>query len=384
MKKLLIACLAVAVCLMLAAPAMAEFKIGFLAYTDLGYSTKDKMLTTNGKENVTSAFLNVPGHSRVYGTFKKENVTGYFEIGLGNAEGPSSARFTQIRKLYGVYHFGNHQIQAGQTEPLLSRFNPPQLMGLGDNSHIIMIGWGNPNYERLPVANYSYSSGPFTFMGGFFAPPGGNVGGSFAAPATGTDKYWTVPGVELKLAYRTEMFYIAPAAAWGQVKWEGVPNGADDSANCFVANMPIQVNFGLVTFKMNPYIGRNIDGFTHYNGAVTGGFNSGYGRPLLVSGKMYDTNEWGGWANLFTKVGIVGVNLMYGRQQYNNDDWKTKGGYSQDSYSRNAYVLNFPIGIDTNFTVMPEFALYQYGDRPQDNKGLGNEFLGGVQFQLKY
>ncbi|MBF0510499.1 MAG: hypothetical protein HQK57_16455, partial [Deltaproteobacteria bacterium] len=336
MKKLLVACLAVAVCLMLAAPAMAEFKVGFLAYTDLGWSTKDKMLTVNQKENVTSNFLNMPGHSRVYGTFKKENVTGYFEIGLGNDE--LRPRDVNLRKLYGVYHFGNHQIQAGQTEPIAARFNPPQLMGLGVNNHIIMIGWGNPNYERLPVANYSYSSGPFTFMGGFFAPPGGKVGGSFTAPATGTDMYWNVPGVEMKFAYRSEMFYIAPAVAWGQVKWEGTPDAVDNSANCFLVNMPVQINFGLVTFKMNPYIGRNIEGFTHYV-STAGGFDSGYGRPLLVSGKMYDTNEWGGWANLFTKVGIVGVNLMYGRQQYNNDDWKTKAGYSQDSYNRNAYVL---------------------------------------------
>ncbi|MBF0498483.1 MAG: hypothetical protein HQK58_18210 [Deltaproteobacteria bacterium] len=386
MKRPFLVYLALASCLLPAATAMAEFRIGFKAYVELGYDSRDKAQTNNGKNRVSSVFINMPSSSRIYGRFRQDNVSGYFEVGLSNSRrNPGNAKF---RKLYGEYAFGNSKLQAGQTEPLTARFVSPQYLGAAAessssgrevNSRSLLRGCGTPNYNRVPVVNYTYRSGHISLQAGAFAGPGGRIGGAITGPDENSDRYWDLPGLELSAGYKTSLIYIAPGFAWGRVKWQGVPIGEDDSVAAWLVNMPCQINYGPAVLRLNPYYGRNLGAFTRND-------RNGYGKPILVEEEFKDVIQYGGWIHLGVKFGIVSTNLIYGHSHYRNDDWTRQGQVSwvNDDYSRKAYVINFPVAVATNFTLVPELGYYVYGDRPEDNLNLGKEILAGVQFQLEY
>ncbi|MBF0497781.1 MAG: hypothetical protein HQK58_14600 [Deltaproteobacteria bacterium] len=386
MKKPFMVWLALAWCWLPATPAIAEFRIGFKAFVEVGYNSRDKEMTNNAKNSVNNVFINMPSSSRIYGRFREENVSGYFELGLSHSRrNPGNVKF---RKLYGEYSFGNSKLQAGQTEPLTARFVSPQYLGSAVesqssgrevNSRSLLRGCGTPNYNRVPVVNYTYRSGHISLQAGAFAGPGGRVSGTVTDPGEDIDRYWDLPGLEFSVGYKTSRFYIAPGFAWGRVRWQGVPKGEDDAVAAWLVNLPFQINCGPAVLRLNPYYGRNIGAFTRND-------RNGYGKPILVDEEFKDVTQYGGWVHLGVKFGIVSANLIYGHSHYRNDDWARQGAASwvNDNYSRNAYVINFPVAVATNFHLVPELGYYDYGDRPQDNVNLGKEILAGVQFQIEY
>ena len=151
MKRLLTVILAVALVFAFTIPASADFKMGIMSFTDIGYSmtSEDRQKVLTGNPNADSkytAFVDTPIHNRLYGNFSNENMGGYYELGLGfggNDVGFSTGEDEYFRKLYGWYKIGNLMIEAGHTEPLgASRFNPTQLLGLNEGGHIIMLATG--------------------------------------------------------------------------------------------------------------------------------------------------------------------------------------------------------------------------------------------------
>ncbi|MBF0552536.1 MAG: hypothetical protein HQK60_18645, partial [Deltaproteobacteria bacterium] len=385
MKKSSMVWLALAWLLFSAAPAMAEFRIGFKVFVEMGYDSKDKEQTNNGRNSVSGTFIDMPTYSRIYGRFRRENVSGYFEVGLSHSKkNPEGVKF---RKLYGEYAFGNFRLQAGQTEPLTARFMRPQYLGSvvetqssgrEVNSRALLRGCGVPNYNRLPVVNYTYRSGHISLQAGAFAGPGGRTGGAITSPDENADRYWDLPGLEFSAGYKTSLFYIAPGFAWGRVKWQGVPVGEDDAVAAWLVNMPFQINCGPAVLRLNPYYGRNIGAFTRSD-------RNGYGKPILVDEEFKDVTQYGGWVHLGVKFGLVSANLIYGYSHYQNDDWPRQGAasWSNDNYARHAYVANLPVAVATNFKLVPELGYYDHGVRPVDNINLGQEVLAGIQLQIE-
>lgn len=371
MKRLLTVTLAVALVFAFTIPASADFKMGIMSYTDIGYSitSEDRQKVLTGNPNADSkyqAFVDTPIHNRLYGNFSNENMGGYLELGLGyggNDVGFSTGEDEYFRILYGWYKIGNFKIEAGHTTPLgASRFNPTQLLGLNEGFHIIMIGFGNL-YERVTMVNLEYSSGMFRAAVGANTP---NVT-PVALQGTGYNPTWQWAA---QLDLRTKMFWATLAGTFGYFDTDEEPSGADDSAVAWEANLMLQFNLGWFTVRLHPYYGQNLT-------------NLGYGglanaaAVVDVNGKVEDTDCWGGYIDFTFGGDPFLVHLIGGYAAADNDTY-------DDEQQRWAVVARGAWKVAANFTLSPEIGYYDYGDTVVGDVDQGSQILAGVQFQFVF
>jgi len=72
------------------------------------------------------------------------------------------------------------------------------------------------------------------------------------------------------------------------------------------------------------------------------------------------------------------------RSRSRNDFWKKSNGYKNEDYTRSAWFVGFPYQVSKNFTIMPAFSYWVYGDSPSVDKDMGNKWIGGVQFRFAF
>jgi len=368
MKRLLTVTLAVALVFAFTIPASADFKMGIMSYTDIGYSitSEDRQKVLTGNDNADSkyqAFVDTPIHNRLYGKFSNENMGGYYEMGVGGDGVSFSHEDEYFRKLYGWYKIGNFRIESGHTEPLgNSRFNPTQLLGLNEYGHIILQGWGNL-YMRNTMVDVEYSSGPFRAAVAAQSPSINpvNLEGENYQPTW----QWAA-----QLDYRSKMFWATLSGTFGYFDTDEEPSGADDSAVAWEATLMLEFKLGFFTVRLQPYYGQNIA-------------NLGYGgmadatAVVDVNGKVEDTDCWGGYIDFTFGGDPFLVHLMGGYAGADNDAY-------DDESQRWAVVVRGAWKVAANFTLSPEVGYYDYGDTVTGDIDQGSQVLAGVQFQFVF
>jgi len=371
MKRLLTVILAVALVFAFTMPASADFKMGIMSFTDIGYSmtSEDRQKVLTGNPNADSkyqAFVDTPIHNRLYGNFSNENMGGYFEVGYGfggNNVGFSTSEDEYFRKLYGWYKIGDFRIESGHTEPLgNSRFNPTQLLGLNEGFHIILIGFGNL-YQRTTMVDAEYSFGPFRAAVGAQTPNVNPVN----LEGDGFNPTWEWAA---QFDFRSKMFWATISGTFGYFDTTGEAPQADDSAVAWEASLMLQFNLGFFTVRLLPYYGQNLT-------------NLGYGgladaaAVVNVDGKVEDTDCWGGYVDFTFGGDPFLVHLMGGYANADNDAY-------DDASQRWAIVARGAWKVAANFTLSPEIGYYDYGDTVVGNIDQGSQVLAGVQFQFVF
>jgi hypothetical protein len=371
MKRLLTVTLAVALVFAFTIPASADFKMGIMSYTDVGYNiqSEDRRRVITGNPNADSkytAFLDTPIHSRLYGNFSNENMGGYLELGLGfggNDVGFSTGEDEYFRILYGWYKIGNILIEAGHTTPLgASRFNPTQLLGLNEASHIIMLGFGNL-YNRTTQVNMIYSTGAFR------AGIGINTPNETVVPLQGSgyQPTWMWTG---QVDYRSKMFWATLSGSFGYFATDEEPTGADDNATAWEASLMLQFNLGMFKVRLMPFYGQNITNLG-YSGVDNGA------AVVDVNGQVEDTDAWGGYIDFTFGGDPFLVHLIGGYSNTDNDTFDDDGQQWAVG-ARGAWK------VAANFTLSPEVFYYDYGDTVVGNIDAGSQILAGVQFQFVF
>ncbi len=383
MKRLFVFAVALAVALMMAVPAKADFMVGMMAYTDLGvyYRSGERMRSQSGgsvDNSVTDVFVNMPHHSRLYSKCTTEDCGGYFELGVGSDASVSDVGFANanFRKLYGWYNFGPLTLEAGHTEPLgACRQNPTQLFGLGRALKILLVGFGNI-YERAAQVNLIYQGGPMYFAAGVWTDS------PFELWEDG-EEYQYAPTVTLVGGMNTAAFSILPNFTLMHAEVEDTA-AADSKATAWVIEVPVSIQAGMIGAKLSGHYGKNVGNiFTRFYNLSYVGQHASTRAQAEPDGTVQDTTCWGGYFDVSFGGKPLAVHLMGGIQKVENDAWS-----NDDSNTRWAGVIRVPYSVTGAFTLSPEVGYYVFGDDVNvpagGNKDLGKEWLAGVQFQFVF
>ena len=377
MKKLLVAMLAVVALVAFAGAAFAAESpssrviINGRMLTDFGWWNKSKELTTNGKDDVTTAFVNVPGHSFLRARWRTSDAMsgGMIELGLKSLQPTASV---SLRYAYGWYKVGNCRILAGQTDNWFGslQYHPKQYVGLNNDAHLLLFGWGMLWSHRVPQVQFTYSTDSWGLQFALEEPRAKTA-------ETGADFYINVPRITLTAMFKSGGFQTHPGVLWVQHKQEfgsGQGAGGDDSYNTWAFVLPIKFTAGAFTVKFQGHYGINIATEIPFYPADTG--------PIRVGNKIYDTQTMGGFISLEYKIGAITLIGGIGYEDIQNDDWKNKLGYKDDSYTRMAYFVAVPYQVNKFFGIHPEFSYYNHGDDPETGDDQGNEWMLGLQFRF--
>lgn len=356
MKRLLVISLSVACVLIFAVSAMADFKMGIMSYTDIGYFHQDSEAIGMTSDR-TKAFVDEARHSRLYGKFSNENMGGYMELGMGS--GGVVSTDVNFRKLYGWYKTGNVTFHAGHTESVGSaRFNASQLLGFNENNHIIMLGYGNL-YTRIAQVGVEWRQGPW-----YFQIAAGRPIDAFGL--TGVE-YPPTPRGDAALGIRTKNFWATLCATFAWTLTDDELAGADDQATAWVVDLPMDFKFGMISLRVAPHYGQNVGNLY--------GLMKNAGVIVDAQGRVEDTDVWGGYADLTIGGKPFLVHIIGGIENADNDTYAT-------DKTTWALAVRGAYKVGANFTVSPEIGLYDNGDNVNTEADAGQEWLAGIQFQF--
>ncbi|MFH1058811.1 MAG: hypothetical protein V1797_09065 [Pseudomonadota bacterium] len=366
------------------------FTIHARLLTDLGYNGQSQELTSNRREAVTTAYASLAANSYLRAKFMSpdHSAGGLLELGLGSRLGDNEAAL--LRYAYGWFQHGPWRVVAGQDESWVGglKHAPKQNLGTSQSGKLYLSDWGFLYSGRHSMVRLEWGQGAWGACLGLVQPmaeltpsaSGGLTTGSAALPA-GVDLYADLPRVDLALDLRAGGLWLGPGAGWARYRLEGAGAG-EDSITTWVAVLPFKLTLGPLTAKGEVHHGQNTD--YEWSGDILTGLR---GLPravafLAADGKLSDTRQTGGFLTLEWKFApkweLIGG---YGVERLANDAWKDQAGYAQDSYTRQAFFAALPCQVTANFTIHPEFGYYDYGDRVQDGKAFGNEWLAGIQFR---
>ncbi len=374
MKKFMVAMLAVVALVAFAGVSFAAESpssrviINGRMLTDIGYWNRSKELTTNGTDDVTTAFVNMPGHSFLRARWRTSNAMsgGMIELGLKSLQPTASV---SLRYAYGWYKVGNCRILAGQTDNWFGSlaYHAKQYVGLNNNAHLLLFGWGFMWPHRVPQVQFTYYTKTWGIQFALEEPR------AKTAP-TGTDFYINLPRLTLTAMFKSGGFMTHPGIMYVQHKWEGQTGGGDDSYNTWAFVLPIKFTAGAFTLKFQGHYGINIATEIPFYPANTG--------PITVGNKIYDTTTYGGMLSAEFKVGAITLIGGVGYEYIQNDDWKNKLGYKDDNYTRKAFFVAVPYQVNKYFGIHPEFSYFDWGDSPETGHDQGNEWMLGIQFRF--
>jgi len=362
MKRILLGIMAVAMVMICAAPAMADFSVGLMSFTDVGYRWESKN-AVNGKSSIATAFLDEAVHSRLYVKTSNENMSGYMELGMGFGgpiAGAQNVENVNFRKIFGDYKFGDFKLTVGHTERMgQSERNPSQLLGL-NQGYIIGMGFGNL-YTRVTQVRLEQRTGIWYWGISANTPLQAlNVEGVTYSPT------WNWAGL---VGIRTDMFWATLDGNVSFTNAKDTPAGADSSATAWLVGLNLQGRFGFVTIEVNPWYGRNI-------GNIGYGFLSPADSvQVSATGKVFDSKVWGGWADVTIGGDPFLVHLIGGYTEADNDLFAEK-------QRRYMAVIRGEYKIAANFSLSPEFGYYNFGSDTTTKASLGSNWLAGVQFQF--
>jgi hypothetical protein len=399
MKKSLIFALVLALAVMVAVPASAfriegakdtKFYFGALVYTDLGVWNRDEdLIKTNagavgaptnalGTSERTEMVLNLARHSRIRGVIESGSVGAYWEIRLGannqlavlspgSHSGNGGAYIPEGAKLYGYYKFGNCTLLAGKTDGHIFSVTAYQNFGFDNNNHIAGFGWGSIYDTRSAQVRFSQDiSKTFGYDISFVQPMGYVDNGRLSVP--------TFPLTALKARMNFGAVSLMPAAWVEYIKWNDLPNNADDNMTNWGVVLPVVVKAGAFTGTFQGAYGINTWGVL--------ALQSAFHKHQRVNGSIKNTTGWNGFADLAFTAGAVTPHFFIGYDRAENSD-----AYVGDDYNdRMMYGVGVNWKITDNFYIVPEFAYYNYGKNPTKvgNPDIGTEWLGGVQFQFVF
>ena len=224
MKKFMIIAVAAMAGLAVSAPALAvspstyTFEMAARMLTDIGWQQKSEELTNNKSSDVGSWFLNMPGHSYLRARFNsvEKDVGGRIELGLKSLQPDTGV---SLRYAYGYWRVGNCRILAGQTDNWFGSlaYHVRQYVGLNENSHLLMFGWGFLWPHRVPQVQFTYNTDNWGVQ---FALEEPRQKTNYFGSGTDTDTSFVFPRASLTFMFKHGGFMTSPGINFVQHSYE--------------------------------------------------------------------------------------------------------------------------------------------------------------------
>ena len=376
MKKLLIIAVAAMAIFAMSVPAMAvspstyTFEMAARMLTDIGWQSKSEELTKNQSSEVGSWFVNMPGHSYLRARFYSvdKNVGGRIELGLKSLQPEASV---SLRYAYGYWRVGKCRILAGQTDNWWGSlaYHVRQYVGLNENSHLLMFGWGFAWSHRVPQVQFTYNTDNWGVQFAVEEPRNKGTWGG----ATNVDSTFMLPRLTLTFMFKYGAFMTHPGILFVKHDYEAGDTGADsESWDTLAVVLPIKFTAGAFTLKFQGHWGKNFATEIPF-------YNTTWTSPVLSGSSVEDTTIWGAILAGEYQIGKIMVTGGMGYENWSNDTWTT-----EDETTRWGAFIAVPYQFTKNFGVHPEFSYYKYGDNPNTGNDMGNEWLLGVEFRFVF
>lgn len=420
MKKLLLGLVAAMCCLAMAAPVLADIKVGGMITSDLYYWERSKErfqaltpgATTLFEDLSLVRFAMPQAWNRLWVDYKSDDkkLAGYIQLRTGGAKAYAGTNTGNAATATGFnennftweyawidWHFNpNFYLRVGRQTQTFAIYTPDQNMGHVDG-HIIGSGFGNihggtsrdgirayikfSDMVRMEVQLLDPNSEPGATdeLTGFRANAVGALTALYATPAFGLtaaqaaaraaaegaalQEENTIPRVDISLPIKIANFSIEPSVTWLRQEFN-IPStlvglGGDDKVDIWAAALGAKAGFGPFTISGEVTYGQNL-GWGNYVGA------QGFAVPSINVDasnniQIEDAKTLAAWIELEFNFGPFAIQGIVGRDRTKVDEIP---GIA-DSATENTtwmYGLNFPIKVAKNFTVTPNIFLYDYDD----------------------
>jgi len=414
MKKLYVFCFAALMLIAFTAPAMAETKIGGIAFVDFLYWDRDAETIAGGvaegaataEDDNSNLSIKVNSISRLYARWTNEDNVGlYIEYGLGGQA--ANGNQANIRHIYGWWDVNpSFSIMAGHSTTAFSPLTPNLIMGTDSGLHVIGFGYGEFYSGRFEQVRFSFNlpekMGRIEFNlidpnvnGTLTASPGEAIATDAVGVTANNDT--VIPRLELTAALYFGAFRLYPGIFWQEQTFDNLVG--DDSITSIGYTLGFAWGTGPFTIEAEYQAGQNwgnARGVTYNTSAGTTS-PSQINDALVYSrgGKtqIEDTDQWAGWVDLGFKAGIATIHLVYGMQNAERD---AVTGVSGDvDATSTMYGISVPMDLAKGFRLRPEFFIFDNGDDNEIGKTAGGastnaeydhgkEMYLGVQFQITF
>jgi hypothetical protein len=373
MKKTALFCLVLMTCLSWAGfaaaaqPSGSSVSVYGRMLTDFGWWNRDKELTNNQTDDVTSAFVNVPGHSylRAVWASKDKSAGGLVEMGLKSLQPAASV---SLRYAYGWWKMGNLKILAGRTDNWFGilAYHARQYLGLNEGSHAYLWGWGQLWPDRVAQLQFTYETQTWGVQFALEDPRDKTA-------AADVDPYVTLPRLSLTARFKSGGFMTHPGISYVRHSYEDGGNSSEQEYDTWAVILPLRYDIGALSLRLSAHYGINF--YQEYP------FFPDIAAPVTKQGgDLEDTEILGGFFTVEYKIAastaLIGA---VGYERFQNDAWKQQG-YEDDTSHRLALVAALHIDINSFFSLHPEFGWYDHGDDPLTGKSQGKEWMLGMQF----
>ena len=431
MKKLL-ASVAVLAVVALAAPVLAAdapgygVTVGGRIKADMGWQILPEESNRNNSDSSIANFfatVNTNSYLRVLFTSADKTTGAHIELGFGTSinqdnNGSSTDNFANLRFGYGWWKVGSCKLLVGQFAGRLGdRYFPGSNLGHTKSYKTDLAGFGfiggtrNPKIALQMDVNENFGFEVALGQAGAETSTSVTDGGDPATTLGSSNSY--LPRLEVVFDFKFGNFMITPGAGISYMEWKydesSFPGTSDfdDDVISYLLWLPMQYKSGPLTIMLNGFYGQNID--TDWTGewgninnwGSPNDFGEGArinyqfgGQPAALpyadaNGKLEDTSVWGvGLAVQFAFTDQLGVNIGGGVVNLSNDAWEGAND-GNDDYTRWAAFIAMPYQVTSNFTIAPEIAYYNYGDKvgvvaTDDDDEAKDEWLLGVHFQFLF
>jgi len=411
MKKLLIGVVAALCCFALAAPAVAEVKVGGMIGVDMWYMDRSSETVQGGfekvpnavnrREDMTRTDITLPqAWNRITLNYTSDDkvVGGYIQLRHGDGTGVGFNAYningsTQVLESAWIdYHFNKSTyLRIGRQTQAFAIYAPDQTMGQGEG-HIVGVGFGNVHGGSGRDAIRLYHRFNENVRLEFQALSPDNVDGVNALPPAKAGGVVTVnnviPRFDLAIPISVGNFKIEPSATWLQMEMDEVAAGSDDDVTIWGLALGLSAGFGPFSISGEITYGENL-GNGNYVTDLLG--QSGARSYVGTGGNTFieDTEVLAFWVQLAFNFGPAKIEGIFGMHDSDNDGAAGVANTARE-ITRYMYGITVPISVTKNFLVKPEIMYYDMGSDEEDGDGdafktdYGDELMIGVEFRLTF
>ena len=341
----------------------------------IGFHGSQTGLTLLDK-NIHETFYYVPSHYSLRWDRIMPGYPGDFDSDPWNSYNAFYDGGTLVPNVYGWLEFKHFRIEAGNRGTLgAGRQNPSQFLGIGPVLRYGLAGWGNIG-DQAPQINVVFHHEPV------YLALGVSNNSVFSLPDAELD-LGLVPRFHLVGGIESDRITVLPNVTLMQTEVDDLPQ-KDDTVPAWVVEVPFSVHAGSFGAKFSAHYGINVGNV--YEGLYNLSYVGQHAHGKWQSddeGAPVDTKGYGGYFDLSFGGEPLTMHIMGGVQVVKNRRWK-----NDDSNTRWAAVVRMPYALNSYLLLSPELGYYVFGNDvnvdPGEEKDLGSEWLGGIQFQFLF